>query len=129
MKTPFIPELERAAIYLFDDQNRLVHTMTDTDPHAFPSRTEKTQRGLTSDFPNIIPSAENLKHNLTYTLIFRHTLPPPQGREIHARKSGITWKYAVAVIGAEDQYVYKVLPAWKKVEELDFPEKKDGIEN
>lgn len=129
MKDPFVPELERAVIYLFDDQNKLIHTLSETNPHAFPSRTEKKQKGITMDFPNVIASPEDLKFDTIYTLIFRHMLPAPEAREVHAQKTEFKWKYAIAVIGAEEQYVYKVLPAWKKVEELEFPEKKSGIEN
>jgi hypothetical protein len=32
------------------------------------------------------------------------------------------------VLGADDQYVYKVFPQWKRIEELEFREKKSGVE-
>ena len=81
------------------------------------------------DYPNIITAPEDLKYDTTYTLIFRYVLPSTDESDVHSTKTAFSWKYAVAVLGAEDQYVFKVLPAWKKLEELDFPEKKEGIEN
>ena len=129
MKDPFIPELDRAVVYLFDDRNRLIHTLTQTDPRAFPPRTTKKQRNVTIDYPNVITSPEDLRPNVIYTLIFRHMFPDPDEREVYATKTEIRWKYALAVIGNEETYVYKVFPHWKKIQELEFKEKKEGVEN
>ena len=68
---------------------------------------------------------DDLKADTIYTLVFRHMLP----KKNRAIKTELQWKYAIALIGSDDVYVYKVLPAWKKIEELDFPEKDQGVEN
>ena len=123
IKDPFLADLERAVVYLFDERNQLIHTMANTDPEAFRPRTETRQKGITIAYPNVIVSPEDLKADMIYTLIFRHMLAPASTREVRTLKAVFPWKYAVAVIGADDVYVYKVLPTWKKIEELDFPEK------
>lgn len=129
IKDPFLDELERAVIYLFDVQNKLIHTLDETNPEAFHPRTLTRQKNMTIGYPGVITSPEDLKPEVIYTLLFRHMLAPASTREVRTLKSEFPWKFAVAVIGADDRYVYKVLPAWKKIEELDFPEKKQGVEN
>lgn len=129
MKDPFIPELDRAVVYLFDANNKLIHTLTQTDPRAFPSRTLAKLGKVKVDYPNIISSAEDLRPNVSYTLIFRHMFPDLDEREVYTPKTEIRWKYAVAVIGNEETYVYKVFPHWKRTQELEFKERKEGMEN
>jgi hypothetical protein len=125
IKDPHLSELERAVVYLFDDQHKLIHTLTETDPRAFRPGTEIKQKSMKINYPNMLNRPEDLKADTIYTLVFRHMLP----RKNRTPKAEFRWKYAIAVIGADDVFVYRVLPAWKKIEELEFPEKDQGVEN